>query len=104
MRKQIAGTILAALLIVVCGIALTSAQTANPRFGKWKLKQDAPTPALNIMTYEPLGKGGMKVTVESTNGEGKKSVWTYNTMFDGKEQPVSGDTGTATPGVKKLAA
>jgi hypothetical protein len=102
MRKHIAGTIVTALLIVVCGIALASAQTANRRLGKWKLKQEAPPPALNIMTYEPFGKGGMKVTVESTNGEGKKSVWTYNTMFDGKDEPVSGDTRTETTAVRKI--
>jgi len=106
MRKHIAGTvvrtIVAALAIVVCGAALASAQAANPRLGKWKLKQDAPPPALNIMTYEPFGNGGMKVTVESTNREGRKSTWTYNTMFDGKDMPVSGDTRTETSAVKKI--
>jgi hypothetical protein len=102
MRKHVAGTIVAALVIVVCGAALASAQPANPRLGKWKLKQDAPPPALNIMTYEPFGNGGMKVTVESTNREGRKSTWTYNTMFDGKDMPVSGDTRTETSAVKKI--
>jgi hypothetical protein len=92
----------AAFAIVVCASALASAQTANPRLGKWKLKQDAPPPALNVMTYEPHGAGGMTVTVESTNREGKKSVWTYNTLFDGKDEPVSGDTRTETTAVKKI--
>src|SRR6266581_581789 len=86
---------------VICS-ALLSAQGGNPRIGKWKLKQDAPPPALNIMTYEPFGDGGMKVTVEATNGEGRKSTWTYNTMFDGKDMPVSGDTRTETTAVKKV--
>jgi len=89
-----------AILTLVCA-SLVSAQT-NPRIGKWKLKQDAAPPALNIMTYEPWGNGGMKVTVESTNGEGRKSTWTYNTMFDGKDMPVSGDTRTETTAVKKI--
>src|SRR6266851_6546291 len=102
MRTHIAGTIAAALAIILCGAALASAQAANPRLGKWKLKQDAPPPALNIMTYEPFGTGGMKVTVESTNREGRKSTWTYNTMFDGKDEPVSGDTRTETTAVKKV--
>src|SRR5438128_12429024 len=108
MRKHIAGTvvrtIVATLAIVVCGAALASAQAANPRLGKWKLKQDAPPPALNIMTYESFGGSGMKVTVESTNREGRKSTWTYNTMFDGKDEPVSGDTRTETTAVKKIDA
>src|SRR6185436_7067570 len=69
---------LVALVVFFCSLALASAQAANPRLGKWKLKQDAPPPALNIMTYEPFGNGGMKVTVESTNREGRKSTWTYN--------------------------
>ena len=102
MRTHIAGTIAAALAIILCGAALASAQAANPRLGKWKLKQDAPPPALNIMTYEPFGNGGMKVTVESTNREGRKSTWTYNTTFDGKDMPVSGDTRTETSAVKKI--
>ena len=102
MRTHIARTIAAALAIIVCGAALASAQAANPRLGKWKLKQDAPPPALNIMTYEPFGTSGMKVTVESTNREGRKSTWTYNTMFDGKDMPVSGDTRTETTAVRKV--
>jgi hypothetical protein len=80
--------------------ALASAQAANPRFGKWKLKQDPP--ALNIMTYEPWGDGGMKVTVESTSAQGRKATWTYSTMFDGKDMPVSGDTRTETTSVRKI--
>ena len=102
MRTHIAGTIAAALAIILCGAALASAQAANPRLGKWKLKQDAPPPALNIMTYELFGNSGMKVTVESTNREGRKSTWTYNTMFDGKDMPVSGDTRTETSAVRKI--
>lgn len=56
-------------LIVLCGTIATlavatatlSAQTQNPRFGKWKLKSEAPAPSSNIMTYEPGPDGkGMK--------------------------------------------
>jgi hypothetical protein len=99
MRIQHAATIVAVLACVTAS-ALASAQSANPRIGKWKLKQEPP--ALNIMTYEPWGNGGMKVTVESTNRDGRKSTWTYNTMFDGKDMPVSGDTRTETSAVKKI--
>jgi len=98
MRTRHAGTIAAALALAAA--ALLSAQPANPRIGKWKLKQEPP--ALNIMTYEPWGSGGMKVTVESTNREGRKSTWTYNTMFDDKDMPVTGDTRTETSAVRKI--
>jgi len=91
--------VLAAACACACA-ALLAQQAANPRIGKWKLKQDPP--ALNIMTYEPWGDGGMKVTVESTNRDGRKATWTYNTMFDDKDMPVSGDTRTETSAVKKV--
>jgi hypothetical protein len=89
-------------LVAAVGAAVALSAQSNPRFGKWKLKQDAPPPALNIMTYEPYGNGGMKVTVESTNREGRTAKWTYVTMFDGKDEPVSGDTRTETTAVKKI--
>jgi len=98
MRKHVSYTVLAVLALA----SALAAQPADPRICKWKLKQDAPPPALNIMTYEPFGKGGMKVTVESTNRDGRKATWTYNTMFDGKDEPVSGDTRTETTAVKKI--
>jgi hypothetical protein len=91
--------VLAAACACACA-ALLAQQAANPRIGKWKLKQDPP--ALNIMTYEPWGNGGMKVIVESTNRDGRKATWTYNTMFDDKDMPVSGDTRTETSAVKKV--
>ena len=81
--------------------AVVSAQ-ANPRIGKWKLKSDAPPPAINIMTYEPYGSGGMKVTVHAVNAQGRVSEWTYDTMFDGKDEPVTGDTRTETTAVRKI--
>lgn len=92
-------------VVVVVGIVhwagLAFAQPANPRIGQWKLKQDAPPPALNIMTYEPFGTGGMRVTVESTNRNGQLTRWTYTTMFDGKDEPVTGSPSTDTTAVKK---
>jgi hypothetical protein len=101
MRHRLRAASVAALSLTIVFVALVSAQT-NPRLGKWKLKQEAPPPALNIMTYEPYGIGGMKVTVESTNREGRTSKWTYSTKFDGKDEPVSGDTRTETTAVKKI--
>jgi hypothetical protein len=78
--------------LAVALTAAVTAQTANPRFGRWKLKSDDPPPALNIMTYEPYGDGGMRITVEATNAKGEKRKWGYVTLFDGKYRPMSGDT------------
>ncbi len=73
-----------------------AASRANPRYGAWKLRSDAPPPAINVMTYEPWGDGGMKITVESTNGRGGESKWSYDTMFDGAYRPVTGRDGVET--------
>jgi carboxypeptidase C (cathepsin A) len=100
MRTRSLVTAFAALVAASAFAALVSAQATNPRLGKWKLKQDPP--ALNIMTYEPFGNGGMRVTVESTNAQGRTAKWTYTTMFDGKDEPVSGDTRTETTAVTRV--
>jgi hypothetical protein len=94
--------IAAAISVAMPSAAAYAQSTENPRLGKWKLKQDPP--ALNIMTYEPHGSGGMKVTVENTTAEGQKATWTYTTMFDGQDTPVSGDTRTETSAVRKIDA
>jgi len=60
------------LIALCCGVFLTATPSSveaqsNPRFGRWLLKSDAPAPASNIMTYDPFGAGGMKVTIQSVN-------------------------------------
>jgi hypothetical protein len=88
--RNLIGTI--GLIIAIAAFAASSsAQNKNPRLGKWKLKSDAPPPASNIMTYEPAGDKGMKVTIDAVNREGVKSQWTYTTYFDGKDAPVTGN-------------
>ena len=69
---------------------------ANPRFGAWRLQSDAPPPASNVMTYEPWGDGGMKITVASTNADGESSEWSYATLFDGVFRPVEGQENAET--------
>jgi hypothetical protein len=104
MLKRQARTWLAVVAMAMAVAAALSAQEKNPRIGKWKLKSDAPPPAINIMTYEPFGKGGMKVTVESKNAQGREQKWTYTTMFDGKDEPVTGHPSADTTSVKKIDA
>ena len=77
-----------------------SAQSPNPRFGKWKLKSDAPAPSSNVMTYEPHNGKGMKITIDAVSKEGVKSQWGYNTMFDGKDEPLYGNPATDTGSVR----
>ena len=89
-----------ATITLLAGIA--SAEDPNPRFGKWKLKSDAPAPASNIMTYEPYGEKGMKIIIDAVNRDGVKSQWFYTTMFDGKDEPLTGNPGTDTGAVRVL--
>jgi hypothetical protein len=95
------------LIAIAAGLSITAAliaQPTNPRFGRWKLKSDDPPPASNVMTYEPYGDGGMKVTVEATNAKGEKRKWGYVTMFDGKYRPMTGDTTTEETAVEVVDA
>lgn len=73
-----------------------ASEAANPRFGAWRLESDAPPPASNVMTYEPWGDGGMKITVASTNADGESSEWSYTTLFDGVFRPVEGQENAET--------
>lgn len=96
MRKSF--VVMSVALVAMVGMMVTSvaAQPGNPRFGRWKLKSDAPAPQSNIMTYEPHGAKGMKITVESVNAKGEKSAWWYVTEFDGKDMPVTGQENAMT--------
>lgn len=85
---------LTALAVFALSGSLMSAQKSNPRFGHWKLKSTNPPPASNIMTYEPFGKKGMKITIDAVNREGVKSQWFYTTNFDGKFEPITGNPGS----------
>jgi len=96
MRKQITQVVLIAAALA----AVAQAADENPRFGKWKLKSEAPAPQSNVMTYEPNGKHGMKITIDAVNRDGAKSQWYYNTNFDGKDEAITGNPGSDTGSVK----
>jgi hypothetical protein len=84
---------LAAIAIAALAGSTVSARQSNPRFGTWKLKSDAAPPASNLMTYEPFNGTGMKITIDAVNASGATSSWGYTTMFDGKDQPITGNNG-----------
>ena len=102
--KTSKGMVSIAIAAALATAVAAMAQTTNPRFGRWKLKSDDPPPASNIMTYEPYGDVGMRVTVEATNAKGEKRKWGYVTMFDGKYQPMTGDTTTEETAVEVVDA
>ena len=88
-------TLAVAALVFVGTVGVdAAAQDTNPRFGVWKMKSDAPPPRSNIMTYEPWGDGGMKITVG--NPTRPERDWFYVTMFDGVFRAVEGQEGSET--------
>lgn len=99
------------LIVSVCSITLAALfftaasaqnQNSNPRYGQWKLKSDAPVPSSNIMTYAPYNGSGMKITIDAVNRNGDKSQWYYTTMFDNKDETVTGNPGTDSGAVKVI--
>ena len=87
-------------MVVLFAASVLAQSPSNPRFGKWKLKSDAPAPQSNVMTYEPSGGKGMKITIDAVSKDGVKSQWGYNTMFDGKDEPLYGNPATDTGSVR----
>lgn len=101
MRKALFGVAIITTLTAVLAAAATAQQT-NPRFGRWKLKSDAPAPQSNIMTYAPAGDRGMRVTINAVNRNGEASEWGYTTNFDGQDEPVTGNRGADTAAVRMI--
>ena len=100
MRKALIVNAGVSALVAVL-IASASAQSpSNPRYGKWKLKSEAPAPQSNVMTYEPHNGKGMKITIDAVNKDGVKSQWGYTTMFDGKDEKLVGNPGTDSGSVR----
>jgi hypothetical protein len=101
MRKSafiVSAGVCAAVAVFVASVSAQS--PSNPRYGKWKLKSDAPAPQSNVMTYEAHSGKGMKITIDAVSKEGVKSQWGYNTMFDGKDEPLYGNPATDTGSVR----
>ena len=96
MRIRNLTLMLAAIGMVLVTTAPAAAQDPGPRFGVWKMMSDAPPPSINIMTYAPYGDGGMSITVESTNSQGRDNKWGYVTLFDGEFRAVEGQEGSQT--------
>jgi hypothetical protein len=85
-------TLCACAAVITVGLLAASPSWAQgeTRFGIW----DNSTNPNNVMTYEPHGKGGMKITVSNPSKPGDE--WSYVTMFDGVFRPVTGQKGAET--------
>ncbi len=106
MRLSWKQLLITALLVAPLSVGARHAyaQPSNPRFGRWLLKSDAPAPASNIMTYEPLGSTGMKVTIQAVNARGDTTRWSYATDFDGRDMPVTGNASQTHAAVRPISS
>ena len=89
MRVRILSICAAAVVALLASASPSQAQ-AELRFGVW----DNATNPNNVMTYEPVGKGGSKLTVSNPSKPGDE--WSYETYFDGVFRPVAGQPGSET--------
>ncbi len=68
---------------------------ASPQMGTWKLNEGKSkfspgAPKNQTVLYEAAGDQ-VKVTVDGTDGEGKRAHNEWTGKFDGKDYPVTGD-------------
>jgi hypothetical protein len=82
-------------VILAAAVAVTAAQTVDPRVGSWQLNvakskySPGPAPKSQTLTIEAAGKGE-KVTSESVTDAGAKTVTEYTAEYDGKPHPIKG--------------
>ena len=97
-RVRSAAVLVALVMLSAAPFAQSGAPATNPRFAAWKLKPATPpaegNKSSNIMTYAPWNGTGMSVKIETTTAAGEPGTpWGYNSMLDGKEQPLVGQNG-----------
>ena len=85
-----------AMIVVALAWAPALHAQGEARYGTWLMDSDRPPPASNVMTYEPYGDGGMRITVANTNVGGETSEWGYVTLFDGVFRAVEGQENSET--------
>ena len=104
-----AGVVVTAVMLGIAAMSVPaslSAQANNPRYGKWRLKPSEPNapPSNNVMTYEPFNGTGMKITINQLQADGSLTPqWGYTTMFDGKDEPMTGSRAKDLASVKMIS-
>jgi hypothetical protein len=100
----------ATLLFVMLAVSGVTWAQKDPLIGKWKLDLSkstySPGPAMRseILTFEPFGKGGVKVTVDQVDSQGKKILTEYSGNFDEKDMPIHGVPEADTVALKRIDA
>jgi hypothetical protein len=94
----------------VLAVASLAAFAADSYVGTWKLNvskskyNPGPPSKSGELHNETWGADGVKVTVDTVDGEGAKLHWTYSAKFDGKDYPVTGRPDIDTMMLKRIDA
>ncbi len=102
-------TTLTIALFVFASTITIQAQTSsrNPMAGTWKLDtakskfSPGPAPKGQTAKIESVG-GGMKVTIDRMEPDGKTTHIEWMAKFDGKDYPVNGDPSRDSVSAKKV--
>ncbi len=93
--------------VVAFAFCLAAMAADDPSVGTWKLdpseskfSSGAPPQSI-ILRIEPSGDNGLKITTETIDAQGKRSVSTVNGTLDGKDSQVTGDPNADTASLKR---
>lgn len=94
------------LSLATCFVVLTFGIAQDTMMGTWKLNEakskiGAGSPKNNTVVIEAAGED-MKVTMDGIDATGKSTHSEWTGKFDGKDYPVSGDTGSDTRAYKPM--
>src|SRR5579871_4415894 len=94
------------LSLATCFVVLTLCFAQDTMMGTWKLNEakskiGAGSPKNNTVVIEAAGEE-VKVTMDGVDATGKSTHSEWTGKFDGKDYPVTGDTGSDTRSYKKI--
>lgn len=94
------------LTVVLCLLGAAVCFADEPQMGTWKLNEakskfSPGAPKNTTVVYSAAGDS-TKVTTDGTDAEGKPAHSEWTGKFDGKDYPVTRDSGTDTRSYKKV--
>ena len=108
MKKTLVLSCLAAGAAVLA--SASSASAADNWVGSWKLNVakskfvPGPAPQSQMIKFEPTADGGIKLTADGVNAEGKATHLEYAAKFDGTEVPWVGNPNADASAPKRIDA
>ncbi len=96
--------ILASLVVFLAGVALSLA--SDMQMGIWKLNEANsklnPAAGKNLTVVYAAAGNNVKVVIDGVDKDGKPTHNEWSGMFNGKDYPVTGDSGSDTRSYKRV--